>query len=60
MSLITMCALIVIMGIKHHIKLGSHKLIFLATSVTKTLDHNKPGTRDVVDHVWMWARYKTG
>lgn len=28
------------MGIKHHIKLELHKSIFLATSVTKTLDHN--------------------
>lgn len=30
------------MGIKHHIKLELHKSIFLATSVTKTLDHNSP------------------
>ena len=35
-----MCALIVSMGIKHHIKLELHKSIFFATSVTKTLDHN--------------------
>ena len=38
---IIMCALIVSMGIKHYIKLELHKSIFLATSVTKTLGHNK-------------------
>ena len=36
----TLDRVLVSMGIKHHIKLELHKSIFLATSVTKTLDHN--------------------
>ena len=51
---IIMCALIVSMGIKHHIKLELHKSIFLATSVTKTLDHNKPQ----LSTVWCYGLYR--